>query len=532
MLEKIKIRNLAIIDELEIDFCPSFNALTGESGAGKTIVYKAINYLFGEPFKKENIRRGESLCEISGAININSSLFTLKRIFTKSTTKNFINGEAVNRNKYLDFIGEEWESYGQHEQQLLLDSNNHIIYIDLFSKNKNILNKYQLLFNQFTLISAEIKTIISSNDDYSKNKEFYDYQLNELDNLSVDDEEEDKLKEKIKEIEKSKEVSNHLNILTNITSTSDILSLLDKTSNVLESISKKSSSLENMIERMNNLNHEISDLEYEASNLSKDYYYNQTELEDHQKKILEINDLKRKYGGTIESIYSYKKELEDKIKNSENIDVLLEEKMKKKTKIKDDLLEQANFLFKRRKEASKKLELNIKNDLDSMEMKDVEFSVELGNVAINDKGIDECVFNIRTNKGESVKSIGNMASGGELSRIMMAIKLSINITSKNKIFILDEIDAGLSGKEAASIGDIIKRLARRNQVICITHLSQIASKAREHFRISKRLLNERTVCNIDILNKDQKIRELATMISGKDITSQSIDYAKNILGQN
>jgi len=122
----------------------------------------------------------------------------------------------------------------------LLDSNNHIIYIDLFSKNKNILNKYQLLFNQFTLISAEIKTIISSNDDYSKNKEFYDYQLNELDNLSVDDEEEDKLKEKIKEIEKSKEVSNHLNILTNITSTSDILSLLDKTSNVLESISKKS----------------------------------------------------------------------------------------------------------------------------------------------------------------------------------------------------------------------------------------------------------------------------------------------------
>ena len=370
MLEKIKIRNLAIIDELEISFCSSFNALTGESGAGKTIVYKAINYLLGEPFKKANIRKGESICEISGLININSSLFTLKRIFTKSTTKNFINGEAVNRSRYLDFIGKEWESYGQHEQQLLLDSNNHIIYVDSFSKNEELLSEYQLLFNQFTLISSEIKIMISSSDDYSKNKEFYDYQLNELDNLSLDEQSEDDIKEKIKEIEKNKEISNHLNILTNITSTSDILSLLDKTSNILESISRKSSNLKIMIERINNLNHEISDLEYEASNLSKDYYYNQTELEAHQKKILEINHLKRKYGGTIESIYSYKKELQEKIKNSENIDELLKEKVNKKNKIKENLLEKANLLFKRRKEASMKLELNIKNDLDSMEMKD------------------------------------------------------------------------------------------------------------------------------------------------------------------
>ena len=135
MLKKIKIRNLAIIDKLDIQFDPSFNVVTGESGAGKTILYKSINYLFGEPFNKENIRKGESVCEILGLININSNLHEIKRIFTKTTTKNFINRKPITRSKYLDFIGDIRESYGQHEQQLLLNETNHIIYLDLFSEN-------------------------------------------------------------------------------------------------------------------------------------------------------------------------------------------------------------------------------------------------------------------------------------------------------------------------------------------------------------------------------------------------------------
>lgn len=530
MLKKIKIKNLAIVDSLEIEFNSSFNVITGESGSGKTIIYKSINYLFGETFNKKNIREEESICEISGLLNINSKAYEIKRVFSQSKTQNYINNKIVSIHKYLNFINENWESYGQHEQQLLLNKDNHIKYLDLFSKNSDLLIQYKLLFDSYNMINNEIKKIISDNDDYYKNKELYDYQLKELNDLRIDNNEDSILKDKIKAIEENKNISTYLDSLSDISSSSDIFKLLDNSSNKLQDLSNKSSDVENIINQLNSLRDELSDLGYEASKLSKEYYYNQSELDSFQEKLLEINHFKRKYGGTIESILAYKKELEDKASKSEDIDSILENKLIEKNNIKEDLLDKANLLLEKRINAIKKLEKNIRNDLQLMEMKDVEFSVQLGKVAINENGIEECIFNIKTNKGESTKSIGDIVSGGELSRIMMAIKLSINISSKNKIFILDEIDAGLSGKEADSIGNIIQRLSKYNQVICITHLSQIASKANQHLKISKSVLSGRTLCNVDNLNEEEKIKELAEMISGKDITSESISYAKKILG--
>ena len=164
-------------------------------------------------------------------------------------------------------------------------------------------------------------------------------------------------------------------------------------------------------------------------------------------------------------------------------------------------------------------------------MDKIDFFVDLGEFELNKIGIEKCVFYIRTNQGEDLATLGQIVSGGELSRIMMAIKLSINSFSEEKLFILDEIDAGLSGKEADSIGNIIKTLSFKNQVICITHLSQIASKADRHFKVYKKVIEDRTNCIIKILDKESKITELASMISGKEITTESIDYAREILGK-
>tara|TARA_B100002052_G_scaffold47025_1_gene39895 strand:- start:2165 stop:3769 length:1605 start_codon:yes stop_codon:yes gene_type:complete len=531
MLKKINIKNLAIIDELEIELNPSFNVLTGESGSGKTIIYKSINYLFGEPFNKENIRKGESCCEISGLVSINSKSYQIRRVFTNTKTINYIDGKIFSRKKYLDFIEGNWESYGQHEQHLLLDSNNHIIYIDLFADNKSLLINYRTLFDQYKILNNEIEKIVADGEDYSRNKELYEYQLKELKSFSIDINEDEVLKEQIKEIEENEEIANYLRNLSTIDSSSNILGLFAKTSNKLKSTPNKSENINNMIDRLNDLHHEFSDLEYEAAKLLKNYDYDHNELRELQDKLLKINNLKRKYGGTIESVLIYKRELDNKIANSENVGVILKDKLSKKVEIEKDLLSQAKFLLIKRLEAARELEENIKNDLKSMQMDDVEFSVKLGDIAINQNAIEECVFNIQTNKGESIKSIGDIVSGGELSRIMMAIKLSINISSNNKIFILDEIDAGLSGKEADSIGSIIERLSKKNQVLCITHLSQIASKAKEHFRVSKKVVNKRTVCCTRVLNRAEKIKELAVMISGDNITSKSIDYAEQMLGQ-
>ena len=339
------------------------------------------------------------------------------------------------------------------------------------------------------------------------------------------------MKEQIKKIEENEEIADYLRSLSTIDSSSNILGLITKTSNKLKLTSNKSENINDMIDRLNNLHHEFSDLEYEAAKLLKKYDYNHNELRGLQDKLLKINNLKRKYGGTIESVLIYKSDIENKVANSENVETILKNKLSKKVEIEKDLLSQAKFLSIKRLEAARELEQNIKNDLKSMQMNDIEFSVKLGNVAINQNAIEECVFNIQTNKGESIKSIGDIVSGGELSRIMMAIKLSINISSNNKFFILDEIDAGLSGKEADSIGSIIERLSKKNQVLCITHLSQIASKAKEHFRVSKKVINKRTICRTRVLTRAEKIKELAVMISGDDITSQSIDYAEQMLGQ-
>ena len=533
MLQKVNIKNLAIIDDLEIQFNPSFNVVTGESGSGKTIIYKSINYLFGEKFNKDEIRKGESECRISGLLSIDSSLYEINRAFTKSSTKNFINGKNVNKREYLNFMKNIWESYGQHEQQLLLNKSNHIKYIDLFLGENKLLNEYSILYNKFLMINEEIEKIIILNDDYSKNKELYEFQLKELEDIDFEIDEDNILKEKIDKLEKSKNISDYLNALYTIDSSSSaLLTLLDNTYNILESETENSEDIKKIVKRLSSLKHEFSDIQYEASKISKEYYYDSSELDTTQKKLINVNHLKRKYGGSVESILEYRNNLKSKINNSIDADKLLKEKIDYKNTIKKEALEKASILLEKRQETAKKLEKNIKADLALMEMRGIEFSVRLGDVEINESGIEECVFNIRTNKGESIKSIGDIVSGGELSRIMMAIKLSINTSSENKIFILDEIDAGLSGKEADSIGNIIKRLSNKNQVICITHLSQIASKAKEHFKISKAISNSRTLCNIETLNENEKIKELATMISGKDITSQSIDYAKKILDHN
>ena len=175
------------------------------------------------------------------------------------------------------------------------------------------------------------------------------------------------------------------------------------------------------------------------------------------------------------------------------------------------------------------LKLKIKNDLARMGMPSIDFDVDLGEFAINKIGLKHCSFYIRTNKGEELKSLGEIVSGGELSRIMMSIKLSINSSSHGKMFVLDEIDAGLSGKEADSIGTIIDDLSIDNQVICITHLSQIASKANNHYKVFKEVINKRTECGVVLLDEKAKVNELAAMISGQKITSESISYAKGML---
>ena len=533
MLKKLKITNLAIIDSLEISFSDSFNVITGESGSGKTVLYKSISYLFGQRFKKEDLRKGENKCIISGEIRIESSNYIIKRIFAKNSTKNFINDEPVKLNDYRIFLAKSWESYGQHEQQLLIDETNHLGYLDLFSKTEILYQQYLTEYEKFLKIDNEIEILQKDLDDFIHNKELYEFQYKELNQIDIKDDEDIELKESISEIKKNKDVYETVYKLSNLNeSHSDTFVTINSVIDSLNDLESHNSAGNNLKIRLNEYINELNDIKFEASKLLQEFYYNQTEYEQMNSRLVRINELKRKYGGTIPSLIAYSNKLKLLIENSNNADSLIEQKIKIKNKIKIKLNELGLQLYKQRKDGSLKLISKIKDFLADMGMPDIDFIVRLGSFEMNKFALEECCFYITTNKGEDLKSLGRVASGGELSRIMMAIKLSINLSTKNKLYLLDEIDAGLSEKEADSIGAIIKSLSLNNQVICITHLPQIASKTNNHYKLFKEVINGRTYCKYLKLDKTSRVNELAKMVSGKEITLESIDFAKGILDKN
>jgi len=531
MLKRVNISNLAIIDNLSVEFDSSFNVITGESGSGKTVFYKAINYLFGATFKKSDLRNGEKECIIEGILQVGNSTYSISRLFTKTASKSFLDKKPISKKEYQLFLNDFWESYGQHEKQHLVKEDNHIKYLDRFSSNIEKLNKYQILFNEYNSLLNELDAIKNAIDDYNKNKELYEFQLNEIDKFNIYPNQDIEINDMINETKKIKKISDTISRIAKIDlSNSNIIASADNTIKVLSDMQNKSPKIIQIIDRLENMTTEFSDIQYELAQTSRDFYYNENDYNKAQEQLVSINELKRKYGGTIDSVLDYKENLLDMISKANNSETLLVDKANQKNTIKEKLIILARELLKKRKAGALELEKKVKEDLKSMDMEGVEFMVNLGDLSINETGVDSCVITIRTNKGELLDSLGKIASGGELSRIMMAIKLSMNSTSQNKMYILDEIDSGLSGKEADSIGMIIKKLSKNNQVICITHLSQIASKADRHFKISKSELNDRTFCEISLLNAKSKINELAVLISGKKITDQSIGYAKKMLG--
>ena len=530
MLKKLKIQNLAIAESIEISFSETFNIITGESGAGKTIIYKSISYLFGNRFRKQDIRRGQSECCIEGIILINKKEFKVKRTFTNTSSKSYINDKVVKLSSYIKFVQNLWESYGQHEQQLLMDSSNHISYLDSFSRTDDLYKQYLDFYLDYQNISNEISLLRKEAQDFTRNQELYEFQYDELSQFDIQLDEDIELQAKISKVKKNKDIHETLYKLANLnSSSSNTIKIINDSIDLMNELPKDVQGAETAANRLNEFLNEFEDIKFESSKLIQNFYYNQSEIDDMNRRLIVINELKRKYGGTISSTIQYRDKLKMLIDNSNGIEHIIQKKIISKDKLKIKLENCGSKLYKIREKCSFSLAEKIESDLSGMGMPSINFHVQLGSMALNKIGLEECVFYIKTNKGEELKTLGEIVSGGELSRIMMSIKLSINLHSKGKIFVLDEIDAGLSGKEADSIGRVIEKLSIDNQVVCITHLSQIASKAENHYKVYKEVVKNRTECSVILLDEKTKINELAAMVSGKQVTVESIDYAKGIL---
>ncbi len=552
MLLSLCIRNFALIESLEINFTTGLNILTGETGAGKSIIIDAVDVLLGGRFDKDYIRTGTDSAFIEGSFDIKAVNVELTRlleeldiagedvlIITRELNQNGRSVSRINGKQYtlnvIKTIGNNLlEIVGQNENQSLLNSNNHIKLLDAFGKYQlaESADRVKQLCTEFEEKNDKFSDLNKTEREKARTIDILEYQLKEIrsSNLHVGEDEELEEKEKIaKNAQKIFDILNESydKMYGNSDSITDNLGII---MNGLEKI-KDFKEFGEFYNTVSNCYYNIDDIARQMRDYLDTFEYNPNELTWIEERINQINELKRKYGANIKDILNYREKIEGdllKLKcNSEEIKELEIEIRE----IQKQYLKSAIELSGARKKIAHELEKSIKSELKELNMGNCKFNVEIcsnmNTMSIN--GIDKVEFLISTNPGEPLKSLAKIASGGEMSRILLALKVVFADADRINTLIFDEIDSGISGKAGQAVAMKLMTLSKKHQVICITHLPQIASMGDEHFRIEKEVRGGSAYTTLKKLNVDERINELSRMISGSNITEASIKNSQEML---
>ncbi|HOJ65287.1 MAG TPA: DNA repair protein RecN, partial [Spirochaetota bacterium] len=560
MLTYLSIKNFALIENCEIEFGKGLNIITGETGAGKSIVILALSILLGGRATVENIRTGMEEAVINGTIDISKSEevkkfldsigilyendeILIRRVLTSSgKSRSFINGTPV-MSKELETISSIlFDFHGQHEGISLLKKQTHLGYLDRYANLENDLKEIKDIYTQLKDIEESLRSLEINEKDKEKKIELLTYEIEEIESANIKDREDIELLEKIKIAENIEKIINNCEEFRNLfKGENGILNKLRIAKNLSSQLSEMDNSLNQKSEEIADIYYRIEDIVEEFNNISRKYQYEPDQLDKLNERHVLIEKLKRKYGGSIESIKKYlidaKKELNLINFSSEK----KEELLKKLKETKERYIKKAMDISKNRKEAALILENKVKEVLIKLGMEKVDFKInftieenengiECQNKKIRffENGIDIVEFLISPNKGEPLKSLIKIASGGELSRIILALKSVLCKSDTVETMIFDEIDVGIGGKVAISVSKELKNISQFKQIICITHLAQIAANSDNHFFINKKVVNERTVTSIVKLDDESKIKEIARMLSG-NVTDLSQLHAKELI---
>jgi len=548
---QLNIRNFALIESLSIDFQDEFHVFTGETGAGKSILIDAISYLLGAKFSRDNIRYGENKIAVEGifaiskdetraileenGIDFDDSLIIYRETFQNGKSIIKVNGKAVIASLLKKITSTLINIHGQHENQGLLEENMHIEYLDYFGEEeyKNALNDYAGLYKRYMDIEKELIRLNNKIGKSENKLEFLKFQLDEIANANLSIGEEEDLENRFNILSNSEKIITTLsNVINQLDSDDDgNVSVLHSIQNVmkdLRSISKYVD-LSFIMSSFEDFYYSIKD----HSNSLKDLLYNtnfdESELNKINLRLYNLNILKKKYGDSIEDILKYRESLEIEYDELSNLDKLIEEMNLEKRDLYEKLLKRAENLHKKREEISENLSEKIMDELVFIGMEKAKFKAAIVSDKLNERGMDKVTFLISANPGEPLKSLDKVASGGELSRIMLALKTIFINKDDIPSVIFDEIDTGVSGKTAESIGEKLYSLSRGHQVFCVTHLPQIASFSDVHFHIKKEVINDKTFTRVLKLSEDEKVKEIARMISGENITKASLNNSKEMI---
>ena len=522
MISTLHIKNIGIIDEITIDFSKGFNILTGETGAGKTLIIGALGIVAGGRFSKEMIRKGEnhSFVEISIYLPnhpsaIDGNIIISREIFDNGRNTCKINGRLVTVTELKEFMNNIINIHGQNDNQNLLNKENHIKYLDKFLGNEFLKqkSKYVELYNKYVDINKQLKENYGDEKEKQRKLDLLYYQVNEIKNTNLKINEDEELEDKRNLIVNAEKISKSLQE-ADIQINENALNSISIAIRNLERIEDINVKYQKTLSSLKSNYYDLQEIGIDLNHFNSDTNFEESERDEIENRIDEINDLKRKYGNTIEEILNYKEEVEEeieKIENSEEKNQQLKQELEKLTK---ELKKLADNLHTIREKNSSDLEIKINKELSDLEMPGAKFKVDIKNTNFNKDGTDEIEFMITTNKGEDFKPLIKTASGGEMSRIMLAIKTVLSDVDEVPILIFDEIDTGISGKAGNAVGEKLKTISKKHQVIIVTHLASIAAKGDSNYYIYKEVEGNSTKTKVKNLNEQEVIEEIARISSG------------------
>lgn len=537
MITNLHIKNIGIIDDLEINLNNGLNVLTGETGAGKSLIIGALDIISGGRFSKEMIRKGEEYSYVELCLylpqdpnSVEGNIIVSREIYINGRNMCKINGRLVTVTELKSFMKKYIEIHGQNDNQNILDSKTHIIYLDNFigSQINNLKSQYKEKYLELNTIIRELKENYGDEKEKQRKLDLLRYQTNEIEVANLKIGEEEKLEEQRKLILNFEKIIDSLKIADEAIGENsiDLISTAVRAIGKIETIDKKYEEFNNSLK---NIYYELQELSRDISSYKEDINFNDNQRDEIEERLDLIYTLKRKYGNNIEEILKYNDEIKKEIKRIENIEEYNEKLKQKANVLKMEMENIAKHMHNIRTQKAEELSSTINKTLMDLEMKNAKISIHID---YNEKdfyedGKDSIEFYITTNLGEDEKQLIKIASGGEMSRIMLAIKKVLAETDKMPILVFDEIDIGISGKAANAVAEKLSNISKNHQVICISHLASIAAIADYNYFISKKVIGERTKTNIQLLEEKEVIEEIARISSG-EINKSSLKYAQEL----
>jgi len=540
MIKHISIKNFAIIENAEVDFHDGLNIITGETGAGKSIVIEAVSLALGSRADTAFIRSGEDKAIVQMIADYDGQEYIVSREIS-STGRNLcrVNDEIVTLNALGSLCKKIADIHGQYDHQSLLDPENHIRLVDLYHKEEIEPAKadVRMLYNEYSSLKKELAELRAQIAENQRQRDFMEFELKELREASLTAGEDEELENRIALLQNSEKIYENLAGAYHLSSESEfnILSALKQVSDMLSETGEYSPELKELDDRVSSMYYELEDICSSIRDSRDRTVFSPEELDMAISRLEAINRLKRKHDRDIAGLLEYADEIEAKLQNIENADERISSLENEIKKMRIALTGACNKLSDIRKASANELQKLISEQLEQLNFNNAEFNIDFKSAldenpdAFSPEGIDIVEFLIKTNLGEPLKPLSKIASGGEMSRIMLAFKKIIGDYDEIPTMIFDEIDSGISGIAASVVGRKLKEISQKHQIICITHLPQIAAFGDHNYRISKRSDDSMTYTSVDSLSLDDKVLEIARLLGGDNVTDTTLASARELI---